>query len=153
MSGSITAIIRANDRSRCPIELLSNYGSPSFMKNATACACLACLVLVSFGCNREAGPPPPLAADQIPFEFEKGFRSAKPEVRQLALEVSSAVGSNNLANAFAAVQSLCTATGASKEQNLLAVRAMLTITSLLEAAKTNGDQTASATLHDYQKSK
>ena len=126
------------------------------MRNGLAMAVWAILivsVLACCGCTRETGPPPPIAVDQIPVEFEKVFKTAKSEVQAIALQVSSAVQTNDYVTAFASVQALCSVSDKTKEQSVLAVRAMLTINRLLQTARSNGDEKAAETLKIYQMTK
>jgi hypothetical protein len=105
------------------------------------------------GCKREAGPPPPLAVDQIPIAFEKAFKSAPPDLKDLAAKVSIAVQTNDYPAAFAAVQALSATPGATAEQSRLAARAMMTINDLLQTAETKGDEIAAETLKIYKATK
>jgi hypothetical protein len=110
--------------------------------------------VASSGCSkRESGPPPPLAAEQLPVEFDKGFAKAKPGVKDLAARVSSAVQAKDYAAAHQAIQALCGAADTTKAQKLLAQRALLTISDLLNAAQAQGDQKAAETLQSYRISK
>jgi hypothetical protein len=110
-------------------------------------------ILGCFACNRDPGLPPPLAVDQIPAEFQKAFGTAQSEIKDLALQVSSAVQTNDYSAAFASVQALCNASGTTKEQSLLAARAMLAINGLLQTAQSKGDEQAAETLKVYQRTK
>ena len=105
------------------------------------------------GCSHESGPPPPLAADQLPVEFDKGFAKAQPGVKELATRVGSAVQAKDYGAAHQAIQALCGAAEMSKAQKVLAQRALLTITDLLQAAQAQGDQKAAETLQGYRRSK
>jgi hypothetical protein len=127
--------------------------APFFMKNVFVCACLACLLAAAFGCNRQVGPPAALGVDQIPSEFERVFKSATPPAKELAQQVSTAVGTNGLLGAFSAVQDLCGTSGLSKEQNMLAIRAMLAIKARLQDQQNQGDESAGVALRSYQKSR
>jgi hypothetical protein len=104
------------------------------------------LTLLSPGCKREAGPPPPLAAEQIPAEFAKTFGNADSEVKALADKVVAAVQEKDYAAAYLVVQNLCAAPNETEPQRMLATRAMLTLTGLLKAAEAQGDQKAAEAL-------
>ena len=114
----------------------------------TLCAAAAVLVLV--GCGRTVGPPPPLPVEQIPTEIKKVFGKAKPEVNDLITTINSTLQAKDYAAAYQAVQILCNLPDETKDQRLLAARAMLTVSGLLEAAQAQGDQKAAAILN-YQK--
>ena len=120
---------------------------------------LRLLLLSSFvpalllACNREAGPPPPLAADQIASEFAKVFKDAKPEVKELADQVLKALEAKDYPTAHQAVQNLAGAPAATKDQQMLATRAFITITGLLQTAQAQGDQNAATALKVYKGSK
>ncbi len=104
------------------------------------------LLLVGQGCHREVSPPPPLAAEAIPAEFEKAFKNAKPALKELAAQVTDSLSKSNYPAAYEQVQMLCSAPEASKEQKTLAARAMLTITTLLQNAQARGDEKAAEAL-------
>src|SRR5689334_17090414 len=92
------------------------------------------------GCSHDDRPPPPLAMEQIPAEFDKAFKQAKQETRDLAQKVTATLQSKDYAAAYDAVQALCAAPDASKDQRGLAARAMLTIYGLLQQAQSQGDE-------------
>ncbi|HEY5910114.1 MAG TPA: hypothetical protein VJA21_05870 [Verrucomicrobiae bacterium] len=102
------------------------------------------------GCHRQSGPPAPLAAENIPAEFEKGFAKAKPQVKELSSKVLSALQTKDYAAAYAAVQELCAAPEAGARQKELAARALLTITGLLQTAQSQGDQKAAEALQIHK---
>lgn len=107
----------------------------------------------SGGCSRQTGPPPPLAAEQIPAQFDKGFSKAKPAVKQLSEQVVNALQAKDYPTAYSAVQSLCSAPEAKSSEKQLAVRAMLAITTLLQTAQSQGDESASQVLQAQKKFK
>jgi hypothetical protein len=127
------------------------------MKNPIALVVLLLTFLTSMvgvGCRKEAGPPAPLVAEQIPAEFAQGFKDAKPEVKELADKVVKALEAKDYPAAHQAVQDLTMSPAASKAQQLLATRAFLTITTLLQtAAQTQGDEKAAEALKIYQSTK
>ena len=114
-------------------------------------AALVCSVLV--GCERDAGPPPPLPAEQIAGEFDKGFKNAKQEVKDLAKKVVDALQAKDYPSAHQAVQQLSAAPGATKNQQILAARAFVTIIGLLQTAQSQGDEKAATVLKTYQGTK
>ena len=105
------------------------------------------------GCHHDDGPPPPLAAEQIPSEFATGFKDAKPEVKDQADKVLKALEAKDYPAAHEAAQNLAMAPGANKAQQTLAARALLTITGLLQTAQAQGDEKAAEALKTYQGTK
>ena len=55
---------------------------------------LLLVLLAAMGCNKSSAPPAPLAMEQLPLVFEKAFRKAKPQVKELAAQVVSSVQTN-----------------------------------------------------------
>jgi hypothetical protein len=98
------------------------------------------------GCNRHAGPPPPLAAEQIPSEFNKIFAKASQAAKELSTGVAEMVQRKNYPAAYDAVQALMALPDLSKDQQMIAARALLTINGLLQAAQSQGDQKAAEVL-------
>src|SRR5438309_10363657 len=96
---------------------------------------LVIVLLGVTGCNRETGPPPPLALEQIPAELLKVYAKAKPDDLQVVTLLNSSLQTKDYPTAFQAVQVLCNAPVATKEQRNIAVRAMLTINGLLQTAQ------------------
>jgi hypothetical protein len=119
---------------------------------AFGCAALVVLVILS-ACRREDAPLPPLPADQIAAEFGKGFNNAKQNVKDAADRVLKALAAKDYPAAYQAVQELCSAGNATKEQQRLAARAMITIAGLLQTAQVQGDEKAAAALKSYQSTK
>lgn len=98
------------------------------------------------GCNRNAGPPPPLAAEQFPAEFKKAFAKAPEAARALSTGVIETMQQKNYTAAYEAVQALVTLPNLTKEQQSIATRASLTINGLLQTAQNQGDQGAATAL-------
>jgi hypothetical protein len=116
--------------------------------------CLTTLIFFSTpGCHREEGPPPPLAAEQIPSEFAAGYKDAKPELKDLADQVLKALEAKDYPAAHQAVQNLAMSPAANKAQQILAARALITVTGLLQTAQAQGDEKAAAALKLYQSTK
>ena len=109
-------------------------------------------VLGALGCHHEEGPPP-LAADQIPSAFATGFKDAKPEVKDLADKVVKALEAKDYPAAHEAVQNLAMSPGATKSQQTLAARALVSVTELLQTAQSQGDEKAAEALKVYKGSK
>jgi hypothetical protein len=103
-------------------------------------------VLGPFGCSRDSGPPPPLAAEQIPAELRKAFSSAGTEAKDTVGRIIAALQDKDCATAYQEVQTLCTLPDETKEQRALGARALLTITGLLQTAQAQGDERAATAL-------
>ena len=114
---------------------------------------IALAFLCAVGCHHEDGPPPPLAAEQIPAEFAASYKNAKPELKDLADKVLKALEAKDYPAAHQAVQDLAMSPAANKAQQILAARALLTITGLLQTAQAQGDEKAAAALNLYKASK
>jgi len=113
---------------------------------------LSVFFLVS-ACQRDSGPPAPLPLDQIASEFDKGFKDAKLEVKDLAKKVVDALQAKDYPAAHQAIQELSIAPGATKNQQTLAARAFVTITALVQTAQSQGDEKAATVLKTYQGTK
>jgi len=105
------------------------------------------------GCNRNSGPPPALPAEQIAAEFNKAFAKAPQVAKELAAGVTSSLEKKDYAGAYQAVQVLMGVPELTKEQQLTASRAMLTITGLTQAAGAAGDKNAAAALKSLRESR
>ena len=117
-------------------------------------AFLAALALIcATACRRNEGPPPPLPADQIPVELKKAFGKAGPEIKDLVGEIERALQSKDYPAAHQSVLLLCNLPEATKEQRIVATRAMLTITASLQAAQAQGDANAAAVLKLQQRTR
>ena len=103
-------------------------------------------LVTTVGCNRNSGPPPALPAGQIAAEFNKVFAKAPQMAKELAVGVTSSLEKKDYAGAYQAVQVLSGVPDLTKEQQMTATRAMLTITSLTQAASAAGDKDAAAAL-------
>jgi hypothetical protein len=118
----------------------------------TALAFLFALA-VTVGCNRPAPPPTPLSEQEVPAALEKAFTKARPELKDLAGQVTAAVQAKEYAKAFQSIQDLAKRPSLSKEQMSVTARASLTINSLLQTAETKGDVKAAQTLKSYRRDK
>jgi hypothetical protein len=107
-------------------------------------------VLGPAGCGKDPGPPPPLAAEQIPNEMQKVFNNAGPEAKDTAGRLSAALQSKDYPVAYQEVQVLCTLPDETREQRALAARTLLTITGLLQTAQDQGDERAAVALRVRQ---
>jgi hypothetical protein len=113
----------------------------------------AMILLISAGCEREAGPLPPLAAEQVPGEMQRVFGSAKPEIKNLVTALLTAIESKDYASAYQAVQLLGNPQDLTKEQRTLVARASLTVHGLLQTAQAQGDPNAAAAIKQHLISK
>jgi wobble nucleotide-excising tRNase len=82
----------------------------------------------------------------IPAEFDKAFKSAKPNVKALAAEIATSLSKSNYPAVYEQVQALCAAPEATEDQKALAARALLTVTGLLQSAQSAGDTKAAEVL-------
>jgi hypothetical protein len=119
----------------------------------TICLLAGLAVLGPAGCRKDPGPPPPLAAEQIPNEMQKAFSTAEPEARETAGRLTAALQGKDYPAAYQEVQVLCTLHGETSEQRALAARTLLTITGLLQTAQEQGDERAAAALRLRQMSR
>lgn len=102
------------------------------------------------GCSRTAAPPPPLPVEQIPAEFQKVFAKATPAAKDLSGQFTAAVSGKKYPAAFEMIQMLQALPDLTKEQQTLAGRAMITVSSLLQAAQTQGDSEAATSIKQYR---
>jgi hypothetical protein len=105
------------------------------------------------GCDKDPGPPAPLAAEAIPAEMQKAFNSAAPEAKDSVSRLTSALQGKDYPAAYEEVQALCSLPGETSEQRALAARALLTMTGLLQTAQAQGDERAAAALRLRQTSR
>jgi hypothetical protein len=113
-----------------------------------------CATLVwGAGCSKEAGPPPPLAAERIAPELENLFSQAKPEAKDLVTKVTTGLQTKDYATSYDAVQALMALPDLSKDQRALCVRATLTVYGLLQDAQDRGDDKAAAAIRYHQSTK
>ena len=105
------------------------------------------------GCSRNSGPPPPLAAAELPAAFGKAFGTAKPEAKALANQVVAAVQAQDYSKAFNDLQMLINRADLTKDQMSVATRGVATVQTLLQSAQTQGDAKAAETLKTYQSTK
>lgn len=117
------------------------------------CLALGLAAWGACGCSRNAGPPPPLAAEQIPAAMEQAFHQAAAETKEAAGQVVSAVQSKDYPKASAVAQALSERPDLTSDQRLLVARALLTLNGLLQAAQAHGDENAAAALKFHQMTK
>jgi hypothetical protein len=114
---------------------------------------LILLWLAALGCSDSTPPPAPVAADQLPGLLEKTFAKAKPELKDLAGQVISALQAQDYPKAYLVLQNLAGATGLTRDQSSLASRGLMCVHELLQSAQSKGDQNAAATLDFQRRSK
>ena len=105
------------------------------------------------GCGRSSAPPEPLSVAELPAAFEKAFSKAKPEIKDLASQLVSALQSQNYSKAHADLQTLSGQLDLTKEQVSVTSRASLTVSTLLQEAQAKGDAKAAETLRNYHSNK
>jgi hypothetical protein len=124
------------------------------MKNLSLLFLSAALTLATLvGCSRNSAPPPALPAAQIATEFNKVFAKAPDVAKELAAGVTGSLEKKDYAGAYQAVQALIGVPDLTKEQQLTASRALLTITTLTQAAGAAGDKEAAAALRSIRESR
>ena len=126
------------------------------MKNLTGMLLVLAVSLAAsslIGCSKTAGPPKPLAADQIPAELQKAYAKAKPEFKDVVQQISSAMQQKDYPGANAGIRVLFNATEGTKEQRSVTARAMLTINQLLQEAQAQGDAKAAAAIQTNKRYK
>ena len=117
---------------------------------------LLILLLASFvgACSRSSsGPPPPLAADQIPGALQKAFSKSDSETKGAVEAINTALGAQEYSKVYGNLQTLIGKPGLNKEQQDIASRAMLTVNGLLQTAQSKGDEQAAQTLQTYRRKK
>ena len=110
------------------------------------CVLAAIALLGPAGCSQSPGPLPPLAAEQLPAAMQKAFKDARPEAKETIGRLASALEGKDYPAAYQEVQALCNLQDQTREQRVLAARALLTITGLLHAAQAQGDHGAATAL-------
>jgi len=122
------------------------------MNSRTCCLVNAiCLLagLAVFGlvaCNRDPGPPAPLAVGQIPAELQEAFDQARPEAKDIVGRITSALREQDYPAAYEEVQTLSTLPEETSQQREVGARALLTLTGLLQSAQAQGDEKAATAL-------
>lgn len=104
-------------------------------------------------CHRADAPLAVLPPEQIATEFGKTFSNAKQNVKDASDRVLKALADKDYPAAFQAVQELCSVGDATKAQQTLAARALVTIQGLLQSAQAQGDEKAAAAVKLYQNTK
>jgi hypothetical protein len=105
------------------------------------------------GCRREAAPPSPLAAEQIPAALQQAFAKAAPEAKELVGHITTALAGQDYSKAFYAIQALSSQSGLTKNQQSTLGRSLLTVNNLLQSAQAKGDADAAQTIKTYRTSK
>ncbi|NOS69542.1 MAG: hypothetical protein HOP33_06400 [Verrucomicrobia bacterium] len=114
------------------------------------------LVLASFltiGCDKTSTPPPSLTAAEIPAAFEKAFAKSKPEVKEVATQVVTALQAKDYPNAFQGVQSLGALPSLTKQQASVISSALVTVNALMQEAQAQGDAKAAQAIQHYKANK
>ena len=108
------------------------------------------LIIAGAGCDGTSAPPPPLPVEQISAEFQKTFGKSSAAAKDLSGQITAAVAAKKYPAAFELIQMLLSLPDLTKEQQMIASRAMLTMNSLLQTAQSQGDQDAALTLKRYR---
>jgi hypothetical protein len=108
------------------------------------------LIIAGTGCDGTTAPPQPLPVEQISAEFQKAFGKSSAAATDLSGQITTAVAAKKYPAAFELIQMLLSLPDLTKEQQLIASRAMLTVNSLLQTAQSQGDQEAASALKQYR---
>lgn len=114
---------------------------------------LTALLVIVPACKQEAKPPAPLPLAQMPAELSKAFSQAAPGLKDIIGKINGALGQGDLPGAYEGVKILCSLREATDEQRMISTRAMLTLTTELQAAAGKGDKLAEAALQSHRSSK
>lgn len=126
------------------------------MKNPKILQIFSALVvalLVVSGCDKTSTPPPALTAAEIPAAFEKAFAKAKPEVKEVATQVVTALQAKDYPNAFQGVQSLGALPSLTKQQASVISSALVTVNTLMQEAQAQGDAKSAQAIKNYRATK
>jgi len=85
--------------------------------------------------------------------MKQAFNEARPAVKETVGRLTSALEGKDYPAAYQAVEALSNFQDQTREQRVLAARALLTITGLLQAAQAQGDQGAATALKQRQVSR
>ena len=110
-------------------------------------------LLSSVGCDKSSTPPPSLTAAELPAALEKAFAKAKPEAKELANQVSTALQAKDYPKAFQAVQSLGALPSLTKQQAGVISSALVTVNALLQEAQAQGDAKAAQAIQYHRATK
>ncbi len=110
--------------------------------------------LTGAGCNRNSDVhPKTLAREEVAPTLDDAFKNAKPENKQAASDVVSALQGKDDPRAFVQLQSLSAKPDLTPEQRAAATRSMLSVLAQLQAAAANGNKAAEDLLQAYRASK
>ena len=114
-----------------------------------------CVLACGGGCHRGGGsaPPPALSAEELPAALEKTFAKAKPDLKELAGQITAAVRARDYPTAYLGLQTLAGKPGLSKEQQQIMASALVTVNNLLQTAQSQGDAKAAQTLNFLRQNK
>ena len=110
-------------------------------------------LLIGSGCDKSSTPPPALTAAEIPAAFEKAFAKAKPEIKQVATQVVTALQAKDYPNAFQGVQSLGALPSLTKQQANVISSALVTVNALMQEAQAQGDAKSAQAIKNYRATK
>jgi hypothetical protein len=97
--------------------------------------------------------PAPLPVAELPAAFEKAFRVAPAEAKDMAGQVVALVRAQDYSKAHPQLLALAAAPKLTPEQLDVTARGLVTLNELLQAAQAQGDQNAAQTLEMYRKTK
>jgi hypothetical protein len=114
-----------------------------------------CLLGVALApaCKRNDTPPEPLPVEQFASTLQQTFSKGPPGPSGVSTELAKAVEAKNYPLAFGLAQDLCASTELTEDQQLIATRAMLTVSSLLQQAQASGDKASAEVLQMHRRSR
>lgn len=117
----------------------------------TPLSLLAALLLVA-GCSRST-PPEALPPERAPSELTEAFTKAKPPLKELASQASTALQAGRYAEASVLLLELAQSPELSARERDVVTRSTLTVNQQLREAQTQGEAQAAEHLRRLQQSK
>lgn len=108
---------------------------------------------VAPACKKDNAPPEPIAVEQLGSTLQAAFSKGPARARETSTELAKAVESKNYPLAFGLAQDLCSSTELTEDQQLVATRAMLTVSGLLQQAQASGDKASAEMLQMHRSSR
>ena len=119
----------------------------SFLTRSAPISVLLLLTLLTCGCGEDTQPPKAISLDKIPAELQKAFASAAGDTKELSGQAITAVQSQDLSKASAALDALARRPDLGKIQGRTVAGATMTINAALLEAESKGDPRAAETLN------
>jgi len=119
----------------------------SFLTKSAPLSVLLMVTLLISGCGEATQPPKAISLDKIPAELQKAFASAAGDTKELSGQAITAVQSQDLSKASAALDALARRPDLGKIQGRTVAGATMTINAALLEAESKGDPRAAETLN------